>query len=211
MALSSSSTDLRLALGMQELADRAAVDRVVVERDLLRRVGDRGEVRGGSSSGPFASTWPTRSSTCRRCMIRTIAPSVLLSRREQRVESYHSVTAARFVSDIASPGFIGSSMMMRLPPRPVSVPAHRGRRAGSPAPSSRTRASRVLARIDPGPREELPVPGALDHDPAIARVLRGEVLGVARADDPKRSGRGRARTPGRPPRRRSTSGCGAGA
>ena len=47
----------------------------------------------------------------------------LSSARESRVERYHSMTRARTDSDMASPSFKGSSMMIRLPPSPVSVPS----------------------------------------------------------------------------------------
>src|SRR5215208_4112411 len=40
---------------------------------------------------------------------------------QERVE-YHWLTLLRVSSDNASVGLIGSSMMMRSPPRPVSVP-----------------------------------------------------------------------------------------
>ena len=49
--------------------------------------------------------------------------AVLSSGRESRVERYHSITRERTDSDIASPDFKGSSMMIKLPPRPVSVPS----------------------------------------------------------------------------------------
>jgi hypothetical protein len=39
------------------------------------------------------------------------------------VERYQSMTRVRTASDMASPGFKGSSMTIRLPPRPVRVPS----------------------------------------------------------------------------------------
>ena len=44
----------------------------------------------------------------------------------------------------------------------------------------------VLARVDAHRREELAVPGGFDHPAEVARQPPGEVVGVARHDDPRR-------------------------
>src|SRR5258707_6538764 len=54
--------------------------------------------------------------------ISTMASSVLLSSRVSRVLPYHWMLPSRADSEQASCGFMGSSMTIRLPPRPVSVP-----------------------------------------------------------------------------------------
>ena len=70
----------------------------------------------------LSRTWPVKSSISNLCMIRMITSLRLLSKREYSVRSNHSLTAERLLSDIASSGLMGSSMIMKLPPRPVSVP-----------------------------------------------------------------------------------------
>jgi hypothetical protein len=55
-------------------------------------------------------------------MTTIIAPSVLWSSRDSNVFEYHCLRSSRARSECASCGFRGSSMINRLPPRPVSVP-----------------------------------------------------------------------------------------
>lgn len=55
-------------------------------------------------------------------MMMTIAPFSLSFDRVGTVWSNHSLTVFRCVSDAASEGFRGTSMMM-LPPRPMSIPS----------------------------------------------------------------------------------------
>src|SRR6266446_10379069 len=65
---------------------------------------------------------PERSSMYTRCMTTITAPVSLLSRRDIKVLDTHWLRVLRRASDCASAGFCGSSMINRLPPRPVSGP-----------------------------------------------------------------------------------------
>src|SRR6266571_3600746 len=56
-------------------------------------------------------------------MTKTMRAAFLSSARDSRVERYHSMTRVRTDSDMASPSFNGSSMMIRLLPSPVRVPS----------------------------------------------------------------------------------------
>jgi hypothetical protein len=75
-----------------------------------------------SHSSDWLVTKPVRSSIWTRCITMMIAPVRLSSRRDNKVFLNHSVAALRLVSEWASSGFRGSSIMIRSPPRPVSVP-----------------------------------------------------------------------------------------
>src|ERR1035438_8447991 len=64
-----------------------------------------------TSQSSCSSTWPTRSSWCKRCMIMMMEPLALSLRRLSKVLSYHSLTAFRLDSERASSGLSASSMM----------------------------------------------------------------------------------------------------
>jgi hypothetical protein len=55
-------------------------------------------------------------------MTTMIEPSSLWSRRDSSVLAYHCLSDSRAISECASWGLRGSSMMRSLPPRPVRVP-----------------------------------------------------------------------------------------
>ena len=75
-----------------------------------------------TSKTPCFNTWPTRSSSCRRCMTMTIDPLAFSFSRENKVESNHSLTLMRRRWLMASAGLSGSSTRITSAPRPVSTP-----------------------------------------------------------------------------------------
>ena len=111
-----------------------------------------------------------------------IDPLRLSLSRLARVDENHSLTAVRVVSDIASSGLIGSSMMMMSPPAAGQRAADRGGEA-SPAARRLEIEHGGTARRQDSSREQTLEPARLDQCTAVARELARQLQRVAYAHE----------------------------